>query len=69
MESQASLVWTEGRVELYTISAVYLWLELVIFPDNTELDDSLWDCDYFERSLVFWMLFEEGGVLEGRSKL
>jgi hypothetical protein len=65
MESQAALVRTEGRVELNTIAAVDLWLVLVVFPDNTELDDSFRNCDDLESGLVFWVLFEEGGVFEG----
>jgi hypothetical protein len=69
VESEASLVWTEGGVELDTVAAVDLWLEVVILPDDAELDDALWDGDDGEGSLVFWVLLEEGGVLEGRGQL
>jgi hypothetical protein len=65
MESQPAFVGTEGRVELNTIAAVHLWLVLVVFPDNTELDDSFGDCHDLESGLVFWVLFEESGVFEG----
>jgi hypothetical protein len=65
MESQSSLVGAKRRVELYTVSAVDLWLVVVIFPDNAELDHSFGDGDDFEGGLVFGVLFEEGRVLEG----
>ena len=45
MESEAALVWAKGRVELDTVAAVDLRLAFVIFPDDTELDDSLGDGD------------------------
>ncbi len=68
MESQPSLVGSQRRVELYTISAVDLDLALVIFPGDSELDDTLGDRSDFESSLVFGVLLEEGGVFERRSK-
>lgn len=43
METETTLVRTKGRVELDTIATVYLRLSLVIFPDNAELDDALWN--------------------------
>ena len=69
MESKAALVWTQGRVELDTISAVELELSLIVFPDHTELDDSLGDGDNLESSLVLRILLEESAVLQGRSQL
>lgn len=65
VESQSSLVWSECAVELYTESTVDLDLVVVIFPDNSELDNSFWDGNDLEGGTVFWVLFEEGGVLEG----
>ena len=58
MESKATFVWAEGRIELNAISAVYLGLKLVIFPDDTELDDPLRDRNDLESFLVFRVLFE-----------
>lgn len=43
VKTEATLVWAQGRVELNTISAVELELSLIIFPDDTELDDALGD--------------------------
>jgi hypothetical protein len=43
MEAESSLVRTEGGVELDTITALDMWLSMVVFPDDAELDDSLWD--------------------------
>jgi hypothetical protein len=69
MESQSSLVWAQGRVKLHTVSAVDLDLVLVIFPDDTELDDAFWDGDDLEGGLVLGLLLEEGAVFEGGDKL
>ena len=38
MEAKASLVRTDGAVELYAVTVVYLNLSLVIYPRNTEHD-------------------------------
>ena len=51
-----------------TISTVDLQLSLVIFPDNSELDDSLGDGDDLEGNLVFWILLKECAVFEGRDE-
>jgi hypothetical protein len=69
MESQSSLVWTQSRVELHTVSTVDLDLVLVIFPDDTELDDAFGNGDDLEGGLVLWLLLEEGAVFEGGDKL
>ena len=58
MESETTLVWAKGRIELNAISTVYLGLELVIFPDDAELDDPLRDRNDLESFLVFRVLFE-----------
>lgn len=65
MKSKTSLVWTQGRVELYTISSVDLHLSLVILPDHSELDDSFRNGSNLEGGLVFRILLEERGVFEG----
>jgi hypothetical protein len=65
MESEATLVRAESRVELDTVAAVNLWLSLVVFPDNAELDDALGDGDDLQGGPVFGVLFEEGAVFEG----
>jgi hypothetical protein len=54
---------------LYTVSAVDLDLVLVIFPDDTELDDAFGNRDDLEGSLVLGLLLEESAVLEGGDKL
>jgi hypothetical protein len=65
VEAETALVGAQSRVELNTISFVDLTLSLVVLPDNAELDYALGDrCD-FEGLLVFWVLLEEGGVLQG----
>jgi hypothetical protein len=69
VESETTLVRTKGGVELYSVSAVDLALALVIFPDDTELDDTLGDGGDLEGLLVLGVLLEEGGVLEGRDQL
>jgi hypothetical protein len=69
METKASLVWSEGGVELDTVSTVDLGLELVVLPNYSELNDTLWDGNDLEGGLVFGMLFEESRVFEGGSQL
>ena len=69
VETETTLVWAESTVELDTVGAVDLGLELVVFPDDAELDDTLWDGDDLQGGLVFGVLLEEGGVLEGRGQL
>jgi hypothetical protein len=69
VESETTLVRTKGGVELNSVSAVDLALALVIFPDDTELNDTLGDGGDLEGLLVLGVLLEEGGVLEGRDQL
>lgn len=54
---------------MHTVSAIDLDLSLVVFPGDSELDDSLGNGGDFESDLVFWVLLEEGGILERRGKL
>lgn len=68
VQTESSLVWAEGRVELDSVTTVDLDGSLVIFPDDSELDDSLWDGDNLEGGLVFWVGFEKSTVLEGRGE-
>lgn len=65
MESKTSLIRTQSRIELDTVSAVELWLSLVILPDNAELDDTLGDGNDLEGGFVFWVGVEEGTVFKG----
>lgn len=69
MESEATLVWAQGGVELNSVSAVDLYLALIVFPDDTELDDSLRDRDNLESGLVFRILLEKSGMFEGGDQL
>ncbi len=69
VQAETALVWSEGGVELDSVAAVDLDLVLVVFPDNSELDDALRDRNDLEGGLVFGMLFEEGAVFEGGDQL
>lgn len=69
VETETTLVGTQGRVELDTETAVDLELTLVVLPDDTELDDTLGDGDDLEGLAVLRVLLEEGRVLEGRGEL
>jgi hypothetical protein len=69
MESQTTFIWAECRVELDAISAIDLRLELIIFPDDTELNDSLGNCDDLQSFLVLGVLFEKRGMFEGGGQL
>lgn len=65
MKTNTALVWTQGRVELHTVSSVDLHLSFVVFPYYSKLNDSFGDGGNLEGGLVFRILFEEGGVFEG----
>lgn len=69
VQTKTTFVWTEGGVELDSVSTVDLDLVVVVFPDDTELDDAFWDGGDLEGFLVFWVLLEEGRVLEGGGQL
>lgn len=69
VESQTTLVRAEGRVELHTVTLVDLQLALVIFPDDSELDDTLRDSRDLESSAVLGVLCEEGAVLKSACQL
>ena len=65
MESQPSFVRAKSRVELNTVSAVDLEFAFVVFPNDTELNDTLWDGNDFESSFVLWVFFKERTSLQG----
>lgn len=69
MEAETALVGTESGVELHAVSLLDLALALVVLPDNAELDDALGDGDDLKSLLVFGVLGEEGGGLEGGDEL
>ena len=69
VEAKSSLVWTEGAVKLNSVTVVDLWLKVVVLPDNTELDDTLWDGNDLKSGLVLWVLLEERRVLKGGGQL
>jgi hypothetical protein len=45
------------------------YLSFIIFPNNSELDDAFRNCGNLKGFLIFWVLFEQGRVLEGRREL
>ena len=65
MKSQSSLVRTKGAVELDSVPSVNPELAIVVFPDDTELNNALWDGKDLESSFVLWVLFENGAFFEG----
>lgn len=69
MESQATLVRAKSGVELDAVPAVHLQVTLVVFPDDSELDDTLWDRNDAQRGSVLGMLLEQRALLEGGHKL
>lgn len=69
MESETTLVWAEGGVVLHTVSLVDLANVVVVFPDYSELDDTLGNCDDLKCLPVLGVLLEEGRVLEGGDEL
>ena len=69
MEAETTLVRTEGRVELHTVTLVDLALALVVLPDNAELDNTLRHRGNLKGRLVLGVLLEQGGGLEGGDEL
>jgi hypothetical protein len=59
METETSLVGTKSRVELDSIAAVDLHLPFVIFPDDSELDDTLGNGDDGQCLFVLGILREQ----------
>lgn len=68
MEAETALVGAESGVELNTVAPVDLDLLLVIFPGDTELDDSLGDGGNLQGFPVLGLFLKEGGVLESRGQ-
>lgn len=69
VEAKATLVGTQGGVELNAIALVDLDLALIIFPNDTELDDALRNGDHGKRLAVLGVLLEKSGVVEGGGEL
>jgi len=69
MESQSSLIRAQSGIELHAVSTVDLDLVLVVFPDDTELNDTFGDGYYGEGGFILGVLLKEGAVFEGRGKL
>jgi hypothetical protein len=69
VEAETALVGTESGVELHTVALLDLALVLVVLPHDAELDDAFGDGDDLEGLLVFGVLGEEGGGLEGGDEL
>lgn len=69
MEAQTTLVRTERRVELHTVSTVDAKLAGIVLPGDTELDNTLGNGADLEGGTVLWVLLEEGAVLEGAGEL
>jgi len=61
VKTETTLVRTEGRVELDTVSSVNLELALVVLPRYTELDETLRNGGDLKSSSVLWLLLEQCG--------
>ena len=68
VEAKTAFVGAQRRVKLHTVSTIDLDLALVIFPDNSELDDTLRNRSDLESLFIFRVLLEEGGVFESRNQ-
>lgn len=69
VKSETTLVGAKSRVELDSVTAVDLKVALVIFPDDTELNNTLRNGSNSKGSAVLGVLVEERAVLEGRGEL
>ena len=66
MEAETAFVRAERGVELNTVATIDLEFSFVVFPGDTELDNTLGDGGNLQGPSVLGLLFEKGGVLEGR---
>jgi hypothetical protein len=64
METETTLVGTEGGVELDTVASVDVGFALVVLPDDTELHDALGDLEERGVSMISWRaeIDGEGGL-------
>jgi hypothetical protein len=69
VKSETTLVGAKSRVELDAVAAVDLKVALVVFPDDTELNNTLRNGSNSKGSAVLGVLVEERAVLEGRGEL
>lgn len=69
MEAETTLVRAQCRVELHTVSTVDVNVTIVIFPGDTELDDTLRNGNDGQAFPQFGLQMEEFGLLEGRDEL
>jgi hypothetical protein len=69
MESESTLVRTQGRVELHSVASVHTQLATVVLPSDTELQDTLGNGDDLESGAVLGVFLEEGAVFEGAGQL
>jgi hypothetical protein len=59
VKTETALVRAKSRVKLHTVATVYVGLSLIVFPNNAELDDTLWDLNDLKCTFVFGMFCEE----------
>jgi hypothetical protein len=62
METETTLVRTEGGVELDTVASVDVGFALVVFPDDTELHDAFGDLGERGVSMISWRAKIDGKV-------
>lgn len=60
VQSQASLVGSESRIVLYSVSSVDLEVAFVILPCNPELNDSLGNLNDVKSPSVLGVLGQKG---------
>ena len=53
MEAKTALVRTNGRVELYAVANVHLYVAIVVNPWHTESDDTLWLYQALNNTCLF----------------
>ena len=57
METKTALVWSDSRVELYSVSEIYMVYTLIICPGYSECDDSLRLYKSLKESILSVYLF------------
>lgn len=64
METEASFVWSQSRVELHPVTPIDLHFSFVVLPDHTELYHAFRNGGNLQSFLVFRIFLEEGGIFE-----
>ena len=56
MQTQTALVRSNRVIKLYSVTSIYLYLSLIVYPRNAEFELSVRLCQSFQQSFSFIQL-------------